>query len=451
MTDAPPPPPAPPGTEEVLDVEEASEHDESSEEPEGEAEAAKVDEEYNAWVEDTVPVMYGFVNSTKFKEEDSLFDVCWVPWKGDYTPSSTRYVGNTLGRPSTLLLGGSQGIHITETVVPTDFLTGLHGGDPRSKNYDDTRAITKLIRTIPLPSPAEKLTLLPQNPDVVAVKEQSGSIHVYSKLSEADSCGPRVTLTGHEGRGFGLEFSPFSERVLASGGWDGKVKIWDTTKGDLTNTFTSEKEIGGVSWSKSSPNVLASTGDDNFISLWDTREGSKTPLQRSPVLPTSSSEFFCVTTIAYLPDTTPTFGSYIVTGDTHGQINTWDVRKMETPVLTIEGEGQITCMRWTTGGGDEDKNRVLTGYADGKVELFDLTESTDNTDECLLGTHYGHKAQCEAITSSPSPSMMADGCVASVDGDGIVQVWRFNEMILDPAHGFNDDFEILNASRLFQQ
>ena len=107
-------------------------------------------------------------------------------------------------------------------------------------------------------------------------------------------------------------------------------------------------------------------------------------------------------------------------------------------------------MKWLTGGGVEDNNRVLTGYSDGRVELFDLSESIDNTDECLLGTHYGHKSQCEAITTAPNSSMLADGCVASVEGEGIVQVWRFNEMILDPIHGFDDDFELLDACTLFQ-
>ena len=294
----------------MVDEDEASETNSSED-----LAAQKMAEEYSAWVEDTVPVMYGFANSTKFEAIDNLFDICWAPWEGDEVPEPTRYVGNMLGRPSTLILGGNSGIHISETVIPNSFQSGLHGGDPRKSGYDHSRAITKLLHTIPLPSPAERVTLMPQKNKVVAVKEQKGPIHIYSNLSNTDpSGGPMVTLQGHEGQGFGLEYSPFKEGILASGGWDGKVKIWDTASKEQINMFTSEKEIGAVSWSRTSPDVLASTGDDNFISLWDAREGNKAPLQQTTVLPSSSSEYFCVTTIAFLPQTSSTYGSYIATG-----------------------------------------------------------------------------------------------------------------------------------------
>ena len=71
-----------------------------------------------------------------------------------------------------------------------------------------------------------------------------------------------------------VSFSP-DGTILASGDWDGDVRLWDVASGQLKNTLqgpTGEGEVRSVSFSPDGT-TLASAGLDTTIRLWDVASG----------------------------------------------------------------------------------------------------------------------------------------------------------------------------------
>ena len=78
----------------------------------------------------------------------------------------------------------------------------------------------------------------------------------------------RGRFRGHENWVYSVAFSP-NGRMLATGGWDGAVKLWDLKSGQEIATGNGHKGIVlAVAFSPDS-RMVASTGYDQRVRLWD--------------------------------------------------------------------------------------------------------------------------------------------------------------------------------------
>ena len=73
-------------------------------------------------------------------------------------------------------------------------------------------------------------------------------------------------LAGAYRRGTALAFSP-DERALASGSWDGTIKVWDLENGALRWMGQHSSSIQRLAFTPDG-RTLASGGDDAAIRLW---------------------------------------------------------------------------------------------------------------------------------------------------------------------------------------
>ena len=115
------------------------------------------------------------------------------------------------------------------------------------------------------------------------------------RLVDPVSRDPLHSLAGHQGAVLSVAWSPRNENVLASGGSDGVVRLWDIRKAaaslgvlDLDDTLGFEESrrlkdkgkshagaCNGVRWSEDG-NYIISVGRDEQVRVWDANTGANT-------------------------------------------------------------------------------------------------------------------------------------------------------------------------------
>ena len=82
-------------------------------------------------------------------------------------------------------------------------------------------------------------------------------------------------LTGHTDFALNVSFSP-DGNTIASGNYDGTIRLWDATTGALKQTLTGHTDIvNSVSFS-SDGNTIASGSNDDTVRLWNVRRQANT-------------------------------------------------------------------------------------------------------------------------------------------------------------------------------
>lgn len=110
----------------------------------------------------------------------------------------------------------------------------------------------------------------------------------FIRLLDINSTSTAQTIKGHKGKTITVKWHPKDENILASGGFDGEIKIWDIRRSnnclcrlDMLNTSNYYNEdltkesikahsapVNGLVWDKLG-HTLFSTGNDDKIKVWD--------------------------------------------------------------------------------------------------------------------------------------------------------------------------------------
>src|SRR5262249_13670773 len=87
--------------------------------------------------------------------------------------------------------------------------------------------------------------------------------------------GKPVVLKGHTAIVFCVTFSP-SGKLLATGSWDGTIKLWDSSSGKIVRTIgtAGSAVIHSVAFSRDGT-TLAAGGDSQDVELWQVPEGKE--------------------------------------------------------------------------------------------------------------------------------------------------------------------------------
>ncbi|RVW59839.1 Angio-associated migratory cell protein [Vitis vinifera] len=158
-----------------------------------------------------------------------------------------------------------------------------------------------------------------------------------------------------------LDFSADGQ-LLASGSFDGFVKIWDASSGDLKGTL--EGPGGGIEWVRWHPrgHLVLAGSEDCTVWMWNA--------DRSAYLNMFSGHASSVTCGNFTPD-----GKTICTGSDDATLRIWNPRSGENTHVVrghpYHTEG-LTCLAITS-----DSTLALTGSKDSSVHIVNIATGKD--------------------------------------------------------------------------
>ena len=223
----------------------------------------------------------------------------------------------------------------------------------------------------------------------------SGGVDGSVKLWDAASGAALATLQGHHDRVLGIAFSPDGAR-LASCSADGSVMLWDVASRKAVGPPRTEHLGAVLAVAYSAEGLLASAGADERILL---RDGLTGAVRGAPLLGHGDA----VTGLAFSPD-----GRRLASTSYDGSLLLWMVDGDDSPLLRVNHTAGLREVVFSPNG-----KLLATASADRHVEIWDAATLMESGEP--LG---GHDAPVRAIAFSPD-----SGSIVSASEDRQVLLW----------------------------
>ncbi len=212
------------------------------------------------------------------------------------------------------------------------------------------------------------------------------------------------TLTGHSYGVSSLAFAP-DGNTLASGSWEGTIKLWRASDGKLLKTLTGHSiSVYSVAFSPDGK-ILASGSRDKTIRLW--RVSPSTSSEQALKTLTGHSEW--VESVAFSPD-----GQVLASGSKDMTIKLWRVSGGKL-LKTLKGHsGAVWSVAFAPDG-----QTLASGSGDNTVKLWRVSDPPAGG---LLQTLTGHKSLVYSVAFSPDGQVLASGSL-----DKTIKLWRVSD------------------------
>jgi DNA-binding beta-propeller fold protein YncE len=213
-----------------------------------------------------------------------------------------------------------------------------------------------------LAGPAGNVTALAFSRDGARLYAAGGEPGLYGEVAVIDCSTDQVVqkLKGHKDSLYAMALSP-DGKLLATGGYDQKVLLWDLTSGQPVATLDGHSgAVFDLAFAREGK-LLASASADRTIKLWDVASRSRLDTLAQPL-----GEQY---TVAFSPD-----GKVLVAGGADIRIRVWELsataQEGANPLTISKFAHQRTILRLAF---SPDGATIASAAEDGGVRLFDAT------------------------------------------------------------------------------
>jgi WD40 repeat protein len=246
-----------------------------------------------------------------------------------------------------------------------------------------------------------------------------------------------------EDEDFGVEtiaaLSPDGKKI-ASGSWDGAVKLWNVDTGKVIKTWKGHTDMNSVSWSPDGERVVSGSQDGTFR-VWDVESGKSI---LGPIKPEAGEDVLDVQAVCYSPDID---AKMIATGG-----NSYDrglqIWNADSGELLKTFRGVFACLAWTSDGktliagaskidtatwtkvelcknyvnaisvSPNDRILATTRYFDQTAQLWDLETNQP------IGTPLHHQGSVKSATFSVDGKFLLTCCE-----DKHIYIWDLSAVV----------------------
>ena len=213
------------------------------------------------------------------------------------------------------------------------------------------------------------------------------------------------TYKGHQGALWTVDVDPYT-RLLATGGADNTMRLWEVETGKLLKTWDFLTSIKRVEFSEDGKQLLGvtekRTGQLSHIVVYDIDQSPDGQQPDEPTLRIVVDELPRVTVAGFSYLT-----KYIVSGHEDGSVTQWDAKtgEMITNVFSHDADLQVTDLQWSA-----DRTYFLTASKDKTAKLHDA-----NSMEVLKTYVADTPLNSAAITPDPQNYVILGGGQAAMD------------------------------------
>lgn len=225
------------------------------------------------------------------------------------------------------------------------------GWDATTRIWDLERVqMSYVLEGYPTPVVAAVIGPGLRNRTVIA----SGGLDHAVQLWDAATGTALATCHGHRDRVVAFAFHP-EGAVLASGSWDCAIGVWDTESGELVRFLKGHTSpIESVTFHPGGT-VLASCSWDGSVRIWDVNTGE--------TIHTLCGHTNGLEMVDFSPD-----GSLLASCGCDHLVCVWDVQRGQL-LYTLQGHTSwVRCVAWSPDG-----TLLASGSDDGTVKLWDMT------------------------------------------------------------------------------
>jgi WD40 repeat protein len=228
---------------------------------------------------------------------------------------------------------------------------------------------------------------------------------------------PELALQlGHSLSVYALAYSPDGS-LLASGGGDGTVKIWDAHQHELIRTIAAHTgSVRAVVWLQGG-STLASGSEDGTVKFWNVETGTLLHAIAPRAAIADKNKRAQVLALAVAPDgktvaagysaaTSPTGNPY-----TEGELVLLDARGGKTTRVLAHGGGAVSAVAFSPDG-----STLASGSGDTTIRLWNARSGA------RMRVLSGHRNAVTTLAFSPDGSTLASG-----SGDKTVRLWRVRD------------------------